>query len=113
MNEHHIKNNGKETSRLTSAEWSIPIEFTPELPLYVPVKIQSQYSMNRPSRISEKSIIPALFQIAAQADDAKLASALRNVLTLKESPLSEKILDREKLEGILKAITKRKKTTRR
>jgi hypothetical protein len=109
MNERQIKNNGKGTSRFTSSGQGISIEFGAELPMCVPVKIQSQYSMNNPSRISEKSIIPALFQIAARADDAKLASALRNVLTLKESPSSEKMLDQEKLEGILKAIAKRKK----
>jgi hypothetical protein len=112
MNEHQINNDGKEASKFTPARRGLTVEFAAELPLSVPVKIQSQYSMNRPSGISEKSIIPALFQIAARADDTKLASALRNVLTLKESPLSEKILDREKLEGILKAIAKRKKATR-
>jgi hypothetical protein len=112
MNEHQIKSDGTEASRLTAGGRGIPIEFAAEAPLCVPVKIQSLYSMDKPG-ISEKSIIPALFQIAARADDAKLSSALRNVLALKESSLSEKMLDREKLEGILKAIAKRKKATRR
>lgn len=113
MNEQQIKNEGTGASRLTSIGRGIPIEFANEVPLCVPIKIQSLFSMNKPSRISEKSIIPALFQIAARADDVKLSSALRNVLALKESSLSEKMLDREKLEGILKAIAKRKKTERR
>jgi hypothetical protein len=113
MNERQVNNDGKQTSKFTPARLGIPIEFAVESPLNVPVKILPQYSMNHPSRISEKSIIPALFQIAARADDVKPATALRNVLALKESPLSEKLLDREKLEEILKAIAKRKKATRR
>jgi hypothetical protein len=113
MNEHQINNDGKQTSKFTPARLGIPIEFAPELSRNVPIKIRPQYSMDHPSGISEKSIIPALFQIAARADDVKPATALRNVLALKESPLSEKLLNHEKLEEILKAIAKRKKATRR
>jgi hypothetical protein len=113
MNEQHIKDNGTEALRLASSGRSIPIEFIAELPLRVPIKIQPQYSMSHPSNVSEKAILPALFQLAARMDDAKLATAFRSVLTLNRECLPEKALDREKLEGILKAIAKRKKTTRR
>jgi hypothetical protein len=113
MNEHQIKNGRIEASRFTYTGRGLPIEFTAEAPLCVPIKIQSFYSMNEPSRISEKSILPALFQIAARFDGAKMPPAVRNALTLSCDSLPEKMLDREKLEGILKAIAKRKKATKR
>jgi len=112
MNEHQIKNNGTKAVRLTSTRRGIPIEFTAGPVLSVPIKIQSQYSMNVPSRISE-TILPALFQIAARFDGAKPSPEFRKVLALSPESLPERMLDHEKLEGILKAIAKRKKTTRR
>ena len=113
MNEHQIKNGGTEASRLTSIGTGIPIEFIAEAPQCVPIKIQSAYSMNKPSSISEESLLPALFQIAARFDGAKMPPAVRSVLTLNQDTLPEQMLNQEKLEGILKAIAKRKKTAKR
>ncbi|HSY43559.1 MAG TPA: hypothetical protein VK811_06575 [Candidatus Acidoferrum sp.] len=113
MNEHQIKNGGTEVSRLTSSGRGIPIEFTAEASQWVPIKIRSAYSMNKPSSISEESLLPALFQIAARFDGAKMPPAVRSVLTLNRDALPEQMLNQEKLEGILKAIAKRKKTAKR
>jgi hypothetical protein len=113
MNEHQIKNNGTTASRFTSTGRGIPVQFIAEPSRCVPIKIQSPYAAGKSSGISEKSIMPALFQLAARVDDSRLAPAFRNVLTLNREIHPEKMLDREKLEGILKAIAKRKKTVRR
>jgi hypothetical protein len=113
MHEHQIKNGGTKASRLTSTGRGIPIEFTGEAPQSVPIKIRSVYSMNEPSRISEESLLPALFQIAARFDGAKMPPGVRNILTLNHDTLPEQMLNQEKLEGILKAIARRKKTAKR
>jgi hypothetical protein len=113
MNENRIKNDGTRASRSISTRKGIPIDFSAELPLRVPIKIQPQYSMSQPSVISEKTLLPALFQIAARFDNAKMPAAVRSILTLQSDSLPEKMLNHEKLDGILKAIAKRKKTARR
>ena len=66
-----------------------------------------------PTEISEKSLIPALFQIASRADDIGSVRALRRALASSRTPLAEMMLDAKRLEGILKGLGKRKKAARR
>ena len=61
----------------------------------------------------EKTLIPALFQIAARADDIGSIRALRNALAGSSTPLHEMMLNAEKVEGILKSFGKKKKSTAR
>ena len=61
---------------------------------------------------TQKSLIPALFQIASRADDAESVRALRETLAAKKTPLAETMLDAKRLEGILKALGKKKKMRR-
>lgn len=86
-----------------SATFGIPVEFAADLALHVPVKIQPQYPMNNPLS-SENPLIPSLFQIAARAHDARLMPR-RSVLALDY----ERMLNREKLEAVLEAMTRKKK----
>jgi hypothetical protein len=113
MNEYQIYNDGTETSEVSSIGRGIPIKFGAEAPLHFPVKIQSRHSINGPSGISETSLVPALFQIAARFDGAKVPPAFIRALTLDQESVPEKVFGREKLQTILKAIAKRKKTVGR
>jgi hypothetical protein len=113
MNEQQINNDAREASKLTSAGMSIPIEFGAELPSCLPIKIQSPYSVKNPPGISETSLIPALFQIAERFDGAKVPPAFRRALALDQDSIPEKVFGRDKLQAILKAITKRKKVVGR
>ncbi len=61
----------------------------------------------------EKSLIPALFQIAARADEIGSIRALRNALAASSTPLHEMMLNAEKVEGILKGFGKKKKSAAR
>jgi hypothetical protein len=65
------------------------------------------------TEISEKSLIPALFQIASRADDIQSVRALKHALASSRTPLAEMMLDAKRLEGILKALGKKKKAVRR
>lgn len=65
-----------------------------------------------PTEASKKSLIPALFQIASRADDIESVGALRRALASSRTPLAEMMLDAKRLEGILKALGKRKKAVR-
>ena len=67
--------------------------------------------MNTPTVISEKPLIPGLFQIAACADDTKSVSALKNALAEHRMALNEMMLDPERLEAILKNIAQKKKAS--
>lgn len=69
--------------------------------------------MSTPILISEKPLIPGLFQIAAYADDAQSVSALKNALASQRMPLNDMMLDPEKLEAILKNIAQKKKASMR
>jgi hypothetical protein len=115
MNERQIKNDYIESFKMdhlskNSGVMGIPIHFTAGLPLGFPVKILTQNSMKQPLRyITEKPLIPALFQIAACADDVKSLSDLKNAHALRSTPLAEMLSDPRKLEGILKAIARRKR----
>ena len=91
----------------------IPVEFGIDLPLSLPIKIQPLKSMKKAPAIAEKPLIPALFQIAACADEAKYMSRLKGVLALGRTPLSEMMLNPDKVEEILNGIAQRKKTAPR
>ena len=58
---------------------------------------------------AQKSLIPKLFQIASLAEDAESVRALRQALAAQKTPLAETMLDARRLEGILKALGKKKK----
>lgn len=73
---------------------------------------KSPYSMN-PTEVPEKSLIPALFQIAARADDIESVRALKRALASSRTPLAEMMLDAKRVEGILKSLGKKKKAVRR
>jgi hypothetical protein len=62
---------------------------------------------------SEKSLIPALFQIASRADEIQSIRALKQALASSRTPLAEMMLDAKRVEGILKAIGKKRKAMRR
>ena len=111
MSDRQIKNNYPN-------RMSIPIEFGTDLSLYFQIKQiqspkQSQNSMNHSTIISEKPLIPGLFQIAACAHDIESASMLKSTLARERTPLSEAMLDPKKLEAILKGIARRKKFSAR
>lgn len=69
--------------------------------------------MKNPAIPSDKSLMPALFQIAARADDPESVVELRSALATGKMPLAEMMLNAEKLEAILKAIVRRKKPAAR
>jgi hypothetical protein len=79
------------------------------VPLHFSVKIQSRNSPKNSPGILETSLIPALFQIAARFDGAKVSPAFMRALAMDQESLPEKMFGRENLQMILKAITKRKK----
>jgi len=109
-----MKNVGTEASKLASIGTSIPIEFGAEVPLHFSVKIQPRNSLKNPVGISETFLLPALFQIAARFDGARPSPAFRRALAMEDhESLPEKLFGREKLQVILKAIAKRKKTVGR
>jgi hypothetical protein len=62
---------------------------------------------------TEKSLIPALFQIAARADDIQSIRALKQALASSRTPLAEMMMDAKRLEGILKSLGKKRKAMRR
>ena len=91
----------------------IPIEFIHDSPLHFRIKIQTRNPASALALIPEKSLIPALFQIAACSYDSKAASALKNVLGLNSTVLAEMMIDREKLEAILKREGSEEKSSSR
>lgn len=62
---------------------------------------------------SEKPLIPALFQIAACADNIRSISALKNALSMNRIPIADMMLDPDKIEAMLKSISRRKKISSR
>lgn len=62
---------------------------------------------------SKKPLIPALFQMAALADDPKALPALKNALGMGALRMDEASLDAERLDAILKAIIKKRKPSAR
>lgn len=87
----------------------IPVQFGIDLPSCVEIK--SQKYMNT-TQVSEKPLIPALFQIAACANDSKSLLALKDVLALSRIPLGDVMMDPERLEAIVKGIARKKKQER-
>lgn len=92
----------------------IPVEFWTDLPLSLPIKIQPHIAMNQMPIISEKPLIPALFQIAAHADEIKSLSVRQNSFVLNRIPIAENMmLNPEKLAEILDGLAQKKKATGR
>jgi len=87
---------------------NFPIQFNVDLPLSYQIKIKPQNFMAHLT--SEKPLIPALFQIAALADDPHAMPTLKGMLTTGRIPLADTMLDTDKLEEILKAIARKKKS---
>jgi hypothetical protein len=87
----------------------IPIEFGADLPLSVPIEIQPFKSMKNPLSAQEKPFIPALFNIAHRQGERAFAHAPG----AGQTSLGEMMLDAKKLEAILKAVDRRKKTATR
>jgi len=88
---------------------TVPIEFGTELPFNFQIKAQPNTPMNATNVLTEKPLIPGLFQIAAYADDARSVSALKNAVASNRLPLNEIALDAERLEAILKNLAEKKK----
>ena len=117
MNERQIENDCIKPLELWDLNESpvlmeIPIQFVTDLPRFISIKIQPQHSMNHPLQTittPQKPLIPALFQIAARAEEVESVPALKNAVVQGRGPASEMMLDPEKLEAVLKAIAKRKK----
>lgn len=83
MNRYQIKSQGCKSLRfydLTRALPGISVQFHSDSPCFLPIKIQPQKLMNNPDAQPEKPLIPALFQIAARADELQ---------TLQSVPQSE------------------------
>ncbi len=104
MNEHNVES-------LHSISIPIPLEFGTDVSFYFQIKVKPNAPMNTPPTISEKPLIPGLFQIAAYADDARSVSALKNALALNRLPLNEMMIDPERVEAILKKIAQKKKAS--
>jgi hypothetical protein len=111
MNEHQIKSNhsivGWGESRPTATV--IPSRYIEDLSLRLEVKSQPFSPMNS-NEIPENSLIPTLFQIASRAEDAESIRALKHALVSGGKPLAEVMLNTKRLEGILKALGKKKKS---
>jgi hypothetical protein len=96
-----------------STAMTVPVEFGADLALGFEIKVQPNIPMNTTTVVSEKPLIPGLFQIAAYADDARSVSALKNALASNRLPLNEMTLDAERLEAILRNIADKKKALAR
>ena len=65
---------------------------------------------------SGKPLIPALFQIAARADELQSLQSLpavRNALAMERASRAEMMMNAEKLDAVLKAVTSKKKKSAR
>ena len=93
-----------------STTMTIPVEFGIDLRLDLQIKAQPNTPMNAMNIISEKPLIPGLFQIAAYADDARSVSALKNALASNRLPLNDITFEAGRLEAVLKNIAGRKKS---
>jgi hypothetical protein len=65
-----------------------------------------------PIALSKRPLMPSLFQAAASADDVRLEPALKNSLP-GHARLSELMLDPRRLEAVLNALGKKKKSAAR
>ena len=91
----------------------IPVQFAADVPVHYPVKVRPQYFMSMFTVTTNKPLIPALFQMAALADDPKVLPALRNALGTGLLLQDEAVLDAGRLDAILKAIAKKRKPAAR
>lgn len=98
---------------LGSEAMGIPIQFSADLPLYLPIKIKPHIPMSNPIVPPTKPVTPTLFQIAARADDPESLVVYKNSLAAGQGRFDEKMLDAGKLEAILNATSRRKKATSR
>lgn len=114
MSQQSITNEGVKflgRGTLGPAALAIPVQFNVDLPLSYPIKIQEQDPMT--PLTSEKSLIPALFQIAALADDPHAMPVLKGMLAAARLPLADTMLNTDKLEEVLKNIARKKKQSAR
>jgi hypothetical protein len=84
----------------------IPVEFGADLPLCFHIKIQPPNLMKNPMLIPEKAIVPTPFQIAARLEEP----APEKTPGSGRRHLGEMMLNAKRLEAVLKAIVRRKKT---
>src|SRR5215469_3124757 len=87
----------------------IPVQFAIDLPLHYEIKIRPQYFMTTLAIAPKRPLIPALFQMAALASDPGTMPALKSVLERGQAHLDDAMLDAEKLDSVLRAITKKRK----
>ena len=115
MSHYQIKNEGCKSWRFDGSSRmapAIPVQFLSDLPRSLPIKIQPRKFMNPKDANAEKPLIPALFQIAARADELQSLQSLmavRNALALDRASRAEVMLDAEKLDAVLKAASAKKK----
>jgi hypothetical protein len=78
------------------------------------IKTDSEPSMNNPFEItlSKRHLVPSLFQTAARAEDMEAHPALKNHST-RYTRLAERMLNPRKLEAVLNALGKKKKSAAR
>ena len=103
----------KELSVTRAGVVKIPVDFSDDLRLCFSIENQLQNSMNNSTIISEKPLLPGLFQLIANADKPESVPTLRRALTMSRVSLAEMSLDSERLEEVLNAMAKKKKSERR
>ena len=86
---------------------AIPVKFGTDLPLLLPIKIQTPDPRENPLLVPEKPLVPALFLLATADGPTLKAPAVDRTF------LGEMMLDAKRLEAVLQAIVRRKKTTTR
>jgi len=117
MSCHQIKSKGLKSllfRDLGRTAPAIPVHFLFDSPRCLQIKIQPQKFMLSPDAPSDKPLIPALFQIAARAEELQSLESLpavRNALAMDLASRSEIMLDAEKLDAVLKAVAAKKKKT--
>jgi hypothetical protein len=92
-----------------SATMTVPVELGIEWPFDFQNKAQLNTPMSTTNIISQKALIPGLFQIAAYADDARSVSALKNAVASNRLLLNDMTLDAERLEAVLKNRAEKRK----
>jgi hypothetical protein len=115
MSQPHPKNNGNKPLRLGDlARAALGISAPYAAGSSQTIKIELEQTMNNPFQItlSKRPLMPSLFQVAARADEVPTERAS------KKSPsgharLSELMLNPRKLEAVLNAIGKKKKSAAR
>jgi hypothetical protein len=115
MSYHPIKSPGLESLLLHDLGRPapvVPVLFLSDSPHRLQIKIQPQKFMPASDVHSDKPLIPALFQIAARAEELQSLESLpavRNALDLDRASRAVIMLDAERLDAVLKAVAARKK----